>query len=628
MPIRSRSLLILAALLLLAGWLQVLWAPVPEEATAVLEVLPPQAESASAGEVAVVAVVADGARVPEERLQRHGVWTVRDGRLVHRGSGEAELRVTGRRVTFELARGPVAGRVLLHGDGAHAGVGDVFDLEDAVAGREPLVIGARGGVPDAYADDGTPAEKAHRWLAVLAALGLVAAVLRPWRSARTAAWFLLGHQATIAALVWATAPLGNNNDTWGYLDSARDFLAGRPAYFPPGYSLLMAAAATAGPFVAGPLIAALQQVALLASLAGLREVAAPWLGRTASWAGLLLCGSLAPIVWLPQTTLSENVALGALAGAAWATGRAARAARGHGRWPPFAWEVLAGLLLGFGTLARVVPFVAAPLLLWFVGARRRGALRSAFATARVLAVAAGAVGAALLWTLLGSGQARLSTGTAAHLFNRVVHEQHLLAGEGPRTREFLAAAGPGLATAAHWDVSRALVAGGRSYDEAMDLLGDVAREGVLARPAEFASYTLGLTWRQYAHVDGANLAFGPGGAKVVPFDGPAVAGAAVDAAGQREGADALFARAWPWLQWLPFAGLAAAYLRRDRGRCLALALLSVPAVYLLVSSVIEYENPRFCTGVLPFAMFCVPALLRRHPPAHGARAGNGGRRIT
>src|SRR5262249_55590848 len=125
----------------------------------------------------------------------------------------------------------------------------------------------------------------------------------------------------------------------------------------------------------GAKTALVQHVLMIASLLALWRLLRAIMPRPVASLWLAVVTWLAPTLLLPEAVLSENLALFAMVGAlvfAW------RSASRGGWWA----AIGAGLCLGWGTLARVVPLVACSpaLLLLLLGTRPRSlALRRGIA---------------------------------------------------------------------------------------------------------------------------------------------------------------------------------------------------------------------------------------------------------
>jgi hypothetical protein len=435
-------------------------------------------------------------------------------------------------------------------------------------------------------------------------------LLRPWRSDRLCLLGLLVHQLALQACIFTTQPVSTNADTHGYVQDATSNLLGQPSYFPPGYSLWLSAwQAVCGPN-AGHATAAAQHLLFAATLALLVDLARRHLPLAVAVAGAVLAGGFPPMPLLPQSILSENLTLVSLVGSLWA---AQRSVLSGGR-PALAWQLAGGLLLGIGALVRQVPLVVVPPACWLLLCSHLPWRAALWPTLRIGAVAAACVGAMVGWFWFGSGRAVLTTGSSAHLFNRVIHEQHLLAPQGPATRTLLDVLGPERILQPHWDVSKALQESGRDWDQAMALMGTAAREGIWSAPGEFAAYTFTLTWRQYERLPIAPVSRGAEDPVRTQFDAAAWFGAE-ESRNRRSELDGWLRTIWPFLMWVPCLGFAVALLR-SRHRAAVLGLGSIPVTYLFLSSATEFENPRFTIAVLPFAMLfaAAPLVWRWHGP--------------
>ena len=197
----------------------------------------------------------------------------------------------------------------------------------------------------------------------------------------------------------------------------------------------------------------------------------------------------------------------------------------------------------------------------------------------------------------------VTTSTGAHMYNRVVTEQGLLDRDGPATRELVSRVGDRpLQGLSHQD-TRALMSE-LDDGEAMDLMGDAAREGMLSQPLQFELFSIRMAIREYAPTPSLEpwpsaVATTPRLESVVPtrFHGGSVLWWAR--------LDHEWSALWPWLLWLPLAGLLALPLLRER--LLFLALLALPLGYIFVNAHIEFFLPRYSAAVMPFLLMLAPA---------------------
>lgn len=438
---------------------------------------------------------------------------------------------------------------------------------------------------------------------------------RAWRSDRRLLGWLLAHQLVLQTCIWSTQPVGTNGDTHGYLETAAANLQGQPGYFPPGYGLwLWFWQAAAGPF-AGHTTTAAQHLLFIVGLALLVDVARRCLSLAVAVAGAVLAGGLSPMLLMPQSVLSENLTFAAMVGTLWATHRATLAGSKRGT---LHWQWGAGILLGIGALVRQVPLPVLLPAVWLLLQKARPGRAALAGTARIGGMAAGSIAIAVCWFWVADGRPGLTTGSGAHLFNRVIHEQRLLDPHGEATQQLLGELGVDAAMAPHWDVSNALLARGYDWDEAMSLMRAAAMEGLRAAPWEFVRYTFGLAWRQYRNLPLAPIPRGSQDPIRTVFDASSLLGSHPSL---RQTLDRQFAELWPWLLWIPCIGLVWALLC-SKHRTTVAALGAILPAYLLLSSAAEFENPRFTVAVLPFAMVFATAPLawRRVAPARGTAA--------
>jgi hypothetical protein len=403
----------------------------------------------------------------------------------------------------------------------------------------------------------------------------------------------------LQALVWLTQGVHFLSDTPGYLAGITAFGRGEVTYFPPGYSLFLAPWVSLWPSAAGLAITAVQHVWMVAALFFLQRMIAPVLGSAAATVGLLVAGSAAPVLFFPQSVLSETVGFCTTAVALWSASRHGRALR----WR----DGVSGIFVGWATLTRVVPLAAVALPLAFLHIDQHGITRRALLrTFRVMFLSGAVVVAVMIWFHRGSDTFALTTSADLHLYNRVISEQSLVAIHEPATRLIVERlGGPPQRGVAHWDVMPVLQSRGLSWTDARNLLGDVAREGIRGHVVEYLWYTPLLAWREYAAGGRARppLWSGNSGSEPSLENEPPLSSSS--SAAWRHEVEAGFERVWPLLMWAPLAGVIG--LRRWPHRLIYLALLLVAAGYLFASSLVEYFNERFIACVFPFVLVLTPA---------------------
>ena len=198
-----------------------------------------------------------------------------------------------------------------------------------------------------------PARRPHWSLVVwLAAFLILAAVTQSWTSRRRLEVWLLIYLAVLHLLFWSTQPVGLLTDSLKQLPTLKaNILLGAPAYFPPGYPMLVGLAYLISRTRTGSVITMLQHVMMIATIWWCYRLLRRSAGTTVSFATALVIGAAAPTLVLPQGILSENVALFGMAGTLYF----AFNYRETGRLRD---GIFAGFLLAWATLARVVPLAA------------------------------------------------------------------------------------------------------------------------------------------------------------------------------------------------------------------------------------------------------------------------------
>lgn len=560
--------------------------------------------AAKSNEVWLRKVVADGRVLRPADLLRTGNWEQEGGWpspvLIHRNdAAPASVSFRARSAAIEFVRSEWSGIVTLRA-GEHTARIDLC----APPG------------PSMWVD--MPRPPTPWWLGALpwAALAVVWSAARPWRDDRAAARFLVAILFAAHAVAAAMLPVDTTNDSVEYLPCfVQNLDRGEPAYFPPGYGLFLAACDAVPAATIGGVAAVTQHVLAAASIWALRPLVAAAAG---AWVGLLwlaLATWFAPALLTPRLVMSETLAFATMAGAL----AAAHAAVGVGRPGRFA---LAGVALGLGVVSRVVPLAGAGpaialLALGLPGLRRRLAAVGA-AVGVVFAMIAVPVG----WFAAHGHGLALSSAVGRHLYNRVVHEQKLVAPSGPATDRVRAALpNVDLPTLPHWELYWSLQATAVK-DEAESLIGAVAFEALRAHPVDYLAFTIPHTWRNLSADASAYLLQGAGTQKWQPaYEAASPLGTTGDAMARGRTLVGASAAIWPWACWACIASLVfAAFTRVPR---VSLALAVVPLGYLFATSLIEYHLPRYQFAVAPFvlaaAMTALGASWRRRG-AHGPAA--------
>ena len=258
--------------------------------------------------------------------------------------------------------------------------------------------------------------------------------VRPWdRTSRAPLW-LGGVLSSMHLLFWIGQCIGTTNDSSGYVNGAAALLAGSPAYFPPGYPMLVGLLDRVSGIYLGNVVTLVQHAMIVAEGVWIYLLLRRLVSDRAALCGGLLAGALPSVLTMAQAIMSETSALFAMTAATDFAVRATETGR-------MRFAVVGGALAGWAGLIRVVPLAglipalgAIFLLPW--AARRVSLLAAAgSALATVMLVP-------MIWFGLRSGRPALADSAGFHLYNRVVTEQRLLyrmapqraSGRAPRHR--------------------------------------------------------------------------------------------------------------------------------------------------------------------------------------------------
>ena len=535
---------------------------------------------------------------PEPGRDMRLLYAILDGRLdsdlvARSHENVAPIRFRAQRAALVFLAQPGGGIARLTHD--HGGSFDL-DLTTWRSSKVTKIVSLEGDRLEAEID-----RTATAWRTAIALLPLLllAACVRPWRGGRPFLLWTLGHVALLHLLAWLTQPVGFNSDGAATLANFQLLLSGTPAYFPPGYPTLLGSCACLSPDHGELLVTLLQHGLMLLSLFCIFDLARGVLGDGLASAALLLTGSLAPTVFLPQAILSENLALATMAGATWCAAR-----------PGKQNLVAAGLLLGLATITRAVPLPALLLPVLLLQWERSRLWPAVARTGVVLAIA---VAVALLpasWNWLHSNDLVLSSGQGLHMFNRVVNEQRLVDPDAPSTAQLRAHLdGAPMVGVPHWEMSATLQRRGLSMAAAAELMGQVANDGLRANRLAFVQYSAGLAWRCYVADPMPMVPQWREGCAPWPWlEGEPLMRANGGALRWRDDMEWLFGKLWPWLLWAPWLAVVVMPLCAN-GRRRFFALLLVPVGYLAATSLVEFYLSRYVVCVLPFALMLALAPL-------------------
>lgn len=537
---------------------------------------------ARSNEVWLRKVVADGRTLRLDELRREGAWEQIGGWpspvLVHRNDPDpARVAFRARTAAVEFVQSEWCGIARLRRDG------DATDV-DGYGPPETTV----------WVDLSAPPRAAWLLAAPWLAFALAWAIVRPWRDARRAACFV-GVALCAAHLVAAVVlPVDTTDDSGEYLRClARNLTAGEPAYFPPGYGLFLAACDAVPGATVGGAATFCQHLLAAAALWTLRPLVAAALGELGALLWLALATWLAPALLAPRLVMSETLAFALMAFAV------AAAHAGAATWRPSRF-VLAGAALGAAVVTRVVPLagVAPAIALLAVGLPWRRGLAAAGVT---LAAAVAVVAVPVSWFAAHGHGVALSSAVGRHLYNRVVHEQKVIAPSGPATDRVRAALpGVDVTTLPHWDLYAALAATDARTD-AEDLVAAMGVEALRAHFAAYLAFTVPHTWRNLTADASGYLAQGAGTQRPAPdYEAPAPLGTTGAAMAHAQQLARATAATWPWLCWASLIGVLVAV--RARAPRAVLALAAVPYGYLFATSLVEYHLPRYQFAVAPFVL--------------------------
>jgi Dolichyl-phosphate-mannose-protein mannosyltransferase len=440
-----------------------------------------------------------------------------------------------------------------------------------------------------------PAPRPHWSLVVwLAAFLILAAVTQPWTSRRRLEVWLLIYLAVLHLLFWSTQPVGLLTDSLKQLPTLKaNVLLGTPAYFPPGYPMLVGLAYLISRTLTGSVITMLQHVMMIATIWWCYRLLERSAGTTVSFATALVIGAAAPTLVLPQGLMSENVALFGMAGTLYF----AFNYRETGRLRD---GIFAGFLLAWATLARVVPFAAGVLsvLAIMIGAEPRAAGLRKFGAVVALVMVVLAV--PILWFGIRSDNFALSNSVGRHLYNRVVADQYLLDRQASATSNLLKSIAPldpyGVP---HWKIQQLLKKKGLTDDQIETLMKQTSLESIHRAPWKYVRYSLQQTWIQY-FLD--PIAFMPYASTPFEYDAELESspplGACVNSLLWRVHLERAFDAAWRYVAWIALASIPLVPLLEERGTFLAFAL--TPAGYIFSTALVEYLLSRYNAAIVPF----------------------------
>ncbi len=441
----------------------------------------------------------------------------------------------------------------------------------------------------------TPEASPHwSFIGWLAAFLILAAIARPWASRRRLEIWLLVYLAVLHILFWSTQPVGLLTDSLKQLPTLKANVAlGTPGYFPPGYPILIGVAYLVSRTMTGSVITILQHAMMIATIWWCYTLFRRSAGTTVAFATALAIGVAAPTLVLPQGILSENVALFGMAGTLYFAFNYREGRRRRD-------GILAGVLLAWAALARVVPMAAEvpSVLAIMMGAGPRAAGLRMFGG--VVAFAVVLVAVPILWFGTRSGNFALTNSMGRHLYNRVVADEYLLDRAAPATSDLLKSIAPldpyGVP---HWRIQPLLKKKGLTDDQIETLMGQTSLESIRKAPWKYVLYSFQQTWTQY-FLD--PIEFMPYASTPFEYDheleSPPPLGACVNSLLWRVRLEMAFDVAWRYVAWSALASIPLIPLLDERATFLSFAL--TPAGYILCTAFVEYLLSRYNAAIVPF----------------------------
>ncbi len=436
----------------------------------------------------------------------------------------------------------------------------------------------------------------------LAAMLVLAALVRPWTNRRRLELWLLNYLVLMHLLYWLTQPVGLLLDSLGQLATLKTNAMGSPAYFPPGYPMLVAIGYLISSTAAGSVITAIQHAMMIAAIWWSFKLMERCAGTTIAYATTLSIGAAAPTLALPQGLLSENAALFGMMGALYfAFNYRERGQLRDG--------ILSGSLLGWAALARIMPLAAGlpSLFAIMMGARSRRAGLRRFAV--ILVLVGIVVAAPLVWFGINSGKFTLTNSMGRHLFNRAIADQYLMDRNARATARLLKLTAPvDPSGMRHWDVQKLLEKKGLNRDQIEALMRQTSIESIRHAPLEYITYSLRQALIQYS-LD--PIPFMPYASTPSEYNSelepPPLLGADANSMRWRERLEEAFDVAWIYTPWIALASLPLIPLLDERATFMALAI--TPALYLLATALVEYLLSRYNAAIIPFVIMMAGGTL-------------------
>lgn len=540
--------------------------------------------------VAVACLIVDGSRLRAKDMQLNGTWQHGWGvNLYHPNNGEpASISFSAMSAAVLLDRTGACGHLSISGE-----AGRIW--KDSCP-RRP-----RHYQRFAAVDLPVPAKSSlwacAMWLAVFLA---IAAAVRPWDTDQRMTLWLLIYLLALHLLFWSTQAVGVYSDSLNQLLTLRLNAAGVPAYFPPGYPLLVGAGHLISAAVTGSIVTFLQHLMMIIAIWWCFHLVRRCLGAQLAFLAALATGAALPTLALPQGIMSENVALFGMAGSLYY----ALLCRDRGR---LYYAAISGLLLGWAGLARLLSPLAAglPAVLVLMSSKDTGTAGIRRFSA-VFAVVVFVLALPITWFGVRSGHFTLSSGTGYYMYTRIAMDAGLFDANAPATARFLRLIAPLQPQGHwHWEIGPILAKKGLNWRQINSMLQRVAWEGIRHAPMRYIIGSLRQAWTQY-FADPSPLI--PWAADTVPYtrelDSPPILGNRANSLLWREELQEGFADAWVYIPWLALAAFVLPPFLDEGMIFLALAL--IPFGYTVSTAFGGMLLSRFNAAIIPF-MICLAA---------------------
>lgn len=238
---------------------------------------------------AVTRLLADGKALRSNNSDLKGAWiSYWDRTLNHPGTLEpASISFNARSAVILFDRQNHCGRLSINGND-----GRIWKDGCGRGGRYRRFVAV---------DLPAPVPRPH-WSFVfwLASFFVLAAITRPWTSRERIEIWLLVYLALLHLLFWSTQPVGLLTDSLKQLQTLKaNVLLGTPAYFTPGYPILVGLGYLISRAFTGSVITMLQHAMMIATIWWCYKLLQRCAGTTVSFAVALMIGAAAPTLVLP-----------------------------------------------------------------------------------------------------------------------------------------------------------------------------------------------------------------------------------------------------------------------------------------------------------------------------------------